>query len=461
MAGRRELLAAVAVLLLAAGLRLPDLAARPLHADEAVLADKFGTLLETGRWSYDPHGFHGPALPYLTLPVAWARGQRRYLDLDETTLRLTPALAGIALALAPLLAGAPAAAFLVAASPAPVYYSRDYIPEVLLALFTAGALGCGCRYAASRRLRWAVLTGLSLGLMWAAKETAVIAYLAMAAGLAAVRVRLDRRTALAVALPALLFLPAASPLSLFTTYFGQAFSPPLHRHPWYYYFTLFGWAEFLVLALAVAAAVRLRQPRVRFLAVFTLAMFAIYSALPYKTPWCVLSAWYGLALLAGLVTPARWRIAALALLVPVLAVFAWRGARDPAGRYAYVETTSDVFQISARLWDLARVAPEFSVLVVTAENPWPLPWYLRPFRNTGWARAVPEGARPPDVILVSASLEPALARWLYELQPPGERELYMSMFDAPLQLRRGVEIRGYARKSLWDRRAAPAGPPGR
>jgi 4-amino-4-deoxy-L-arabinose transferase-like glycosyltransferase len=449
------MLLAAAVALVAAGLRLPGLATRPMHADEAVLADKFGTLVESGRWSYDPKGFHGPALPYLTLPVAWARGQFRDLDLDEITLRLAPALAGIALALAPLLVGAPAAAFLVAASPVMVYYSRDYIPEVLLALFTAAAIGCGYRYAVSRRLFWAVLCGLSLGLMWATKETAAIAYVAMAAGLVAARARIDRRTALAVAAPALLFLPAESVGSLYTTYFSRAFSDPLHAHPWYYYFTLFGWAEIMVLVLAVVAVVRVRAPLVRFLAVYALVMIAIYSALPYKTPWCVLSAWYAAALLAGLVSPTRLRAAAVALLVPVLAFQSWHGARDPRSRYAYVETTPDVFLIRSRLQELTRVKPELAVLVLTSDNPWPLPWYLRGIRNTGWARAVPESGRPPDTILVLTTLEPALARWLYEIQPPGERELYMSMSEGPLQLRRGVELRGYARKSLWDRLERP------
>ena len=41
-------------IILAAALRLPGLALRPMHADEAVHADKFGTLLEGGRYAYDP-----------------------------------------------------------------------------------------------------------------------------------------------------------------------------------------------------------------------------------------------------------------------------------------------------------------------------------------------------------------------------------------------------------------------
>jgi len=38
------------LMLLAAALRLPQLAARPLHSDEAINADKLGVLLEQGEY---------------------------------------------------------------------------------------------------------------------------------------------------------------------------------------------------------------------------------------------------------------------------------------------------------------------------------------------------------------------------------------------------------------------------
>ncbi|GAH58736.1 unnamed protein product, partial [marine sediment metagenome] len=37
----------------------------------------------------------------------------------------------------------------------------------------------------------------------------------------------------------------------------------------------------------------------RFIAFYTLAMTAIYSAIPYKTPWCMLGFLHGMILLAG------------------------------------------------------------------------------------------------------------------------------------------------------------------
>ena len=60
-------------------------------------------------------------------------------------------------------------------------------------------------------------------------------------------------------------------------------------------------------------------------------------------------------------------------------------------------------------------------------------------------------------------MEPALVRRLYDVPPPGERELYVSIFERPLELRPGVELRGYASASLWEdfrRRDTPAAAPG-
>jgi hypothetical protein len=47
-------------------------------------------------------------------------------------------------------------------------------------------------------------------------------------------------------------------------------------------------------------------------------------------------------------------------------------------------------------------------------------------------------------------MEPALVRKLYERPPPGERELYVSLFERSVSLRPGVELRGYVAMSLWE-----------
>ena len=124
-----------------------------MHADEAVHAAKLGTLLEQGRYAYDPEEFHGPTLNYLTLLPARLQGAVRYADLDERTLRSVPAAMGVLLVAAhalliPLIGvpAAAAAALLTALSPAMVFYSRYYIQETLLVFFSFGALISVCRY---------------------------------------------------------------------------------------------------------------------------------------------------------------------------------------------------------------------------------------------------------------------------------------------------------------------------
>ena len=47
-------------------------------------------------------------------------------------------------------------------------------------------------------------------------------------------------------------------------------------------------------------------------------------------------------------------------------------------------------------------------------------------------------------------MEPALVHRMYQVPPPGQREMYVNMFDREVDLRPRVEVRGYVAKSLWD-----------
>src|SRR5688500_11871403 len=88
------------ILLIAAGglaIRLPRLAERPMHCDEAVHAEKFKELWINGRYVYDPHEYHGPTHYYAALPIVWLSRTPDYDHLSEATLRLTPVLFGVLL----------------------------------------------------------------------------------------------------------------------------------------------------------------------------------------------------------------------------------------------------------------------------------------------------------------------------------------------------------------------------
>src|ERR1051326_2098843 len=191
---RWSALALLLALAAALALRVPKLVTRPLHNDEAVNAVKVTELWQHDRYAYDPDEYHGPTLHYATLPFLWLSGARNSDELSDATLRLAPVAFGVGLILLLLLfadgLGRQAlawAAIFIAVSPAMVFYSRYFIHEMLLVFFTALTLGAGWRYTQTRSAGWAGLAGAGLGLMYATKETFVLAVVAMAlAAIAAV-----------------------------------------------------------------------------------------------------------------------------------------------------------------------------------------------------------------------------------------------------------------------------------
>jgi len=340
--------------------RLSGLSLRPMHHDEANQAVKFGALLETGEYQYDKADHHGPALYYLTLPLAHLRGQRTLAALDEVTLRAIPALFGAGMILLLLLFGPGLrrdarvlSACLIAVSPAMTYYSRFYIQETVFVFFTLGFLASVWRYLQRPDGGWALPVGIFAGLMSATKETTVIILAATALGLGFVLVRerlLARRievpirsrvfvrdlvlTAVAAAgTAALLFSsfgknPEGIPDSItaLNVYVEKGISAPgFHAQPFFYYLDLlvgskaggFVWTEAFVLLLGLAGMAvvflpgRIHDPREEdrlpvdrslglFLAVSTIASTLGYSLLPYKTPWNVLPFYLGWLILAGI-----------------------------------------------------------------------------------------------------------------------------------------------------------------
>jgi len=510
----------LAIVLLAAGLRFPSLGRRPMHGDEAVHAAKLGTLLEQGRYAYDPEEFHGPTLNYLTVLPARLHGAVRYADLDERTLRSVPAAMGVLLvaacALLIPLVGVPAAAaaaLLTALSPAMVFYSRYYIQETLLVFFSFGALISVCRYLLRPCAGWAVSAGAFVGLMHATKETSVIALASLLVSLF-LTLAFEGRRGKAVVPPGKLWrwqhllsavLTAMLVSSLFfssflrhprgivdavtayRTYLERAGSSSLHTHPWHYYFDLLlyfrtdggpVWTEGLIVGLALvgffasltgSSIPGVDRRMLRFLGFYTLLMATAYSVIPYKTPWCLLGFLHGMILLAGIGAvrllhafgTARIRrtlvLACLGAAAVHLGWQAWAGSfryeADPRNPYVYAHTSTDVFVIAGRIERLARahpLGPAMPIQIISRENLWPLPWYLRRFSAVQWWNGVPEAGANAPVILATPDMEDALVRKLYELPPPGQRELYVNIFDRRLELRPRVEIRGYAVTTLWD-----------
>jgi uncharacterized protein (TIGR03663 family) len=282
----------LAAAIVALALRLPRLDQRPMHGDEAVHAIKFGELLEEGVYTYNPDEYHGPTLNYLTLIPARLASAEKLTQVSEFTLRIVPVFFGVLLVLLLLLMvdglgshAAVYAAVLTAISPAMVFYSRYYIQEMLLICFTFGAIVFGYRYARNKNITWALLTGMSLGLMHATKETCIITFGSMLLALLLMLLMQRPKGALVNAAKAvkpshlIAGLAAGAVVSAlfyssfltnpggildsvrtYTTYFDRAGGNSLHIHPWYYYlrmliYSRYGdgprWTEALIVLLAV------------------------------------------------------------------------------------------------------------------------------------------------------------------------------------------------------------------
>ncbi len=349
---RPQNLAAATALLIALGigsyLRTAQLDLRPMHTDEAIQAERLGTLMGGGGFQYNPHDGHGPGLLYLSIPVAWLAGASSYGELSEPVLRLTPALCGIALVLAAALfwgplggVGVGAAALLAALSPMHVYYSRYYIMELPLVLLLALFLFCLWRYFTKPAAAWMVGAAICGAWMHATKETFVISIAALAAAVAVAALCEWRRdpglrmaplrplavhlavglavsVALSAALYSVFFTEPAAIVDSYTTYLNylDRAGGSGHEKPSTYYLgllwwremELFNWSEAMVLALAgvgaLAAAFSSSYPRdhrifLRVLAVYAVVTLLIYSVIAYKTPWSILAFLHAATLLAG------------------------------------------------------------------------------------------------------------------------------------------------------------------
>ena len=501
-------------------IRVTRLDQRPMHTDEAVHAVKLGILLDSGSYTYDPHEYHGPTLYYPAIPLIRLSGARSYIDIvNEIPLRLVPVIFGTGLIILLLLvhdglgkSAVLCAGLLTAFSPAMVFYSRYYIQEMLLVFFTFGAIAAGWRYARTRALPWALLSGACLGLMHATKETCVIAWVSILGSMFLTHLysrRLDNKNtispqsdpgqskhplkvhiagAAAVAvivsvlcLTALMTNPKAAIDSILTyvQYIqraGTIDAAEIHRHPWHYYLGTLAyakyapgpsWSEGLILFLAIIgiASSLMRNSEktnstvsfTRFLTFYTLLMTIIYSVIPYKTPWCMLGFLHGLILLAGVgaVTiytklPNRFlKIAAVVLFALGtyhLGCQAYRSAfvyhADTRNPYVYAHTSTDLPKLAKCVEQIANVHKDKQEMIVKVlakdSDYWPLPWYLRRFKNTGYWDSIPDNPDAP-LIIVSIDMEEELKA---KLKDKYQTEYY--------GLRPNVLLLAYIRTDLWE-----------
>lgn len=498
------------VVLAALLFRLLNLDVRPMHHDEANQAVKFGNLLEKGEYRYDKTEHHGPSLYYCTLPFAWVLSGASFASVNETTLRLVPVVFGVGIILLFLLfkgGYSPESMFFAgifaAISPAMVFYSRFYIQEMLLVFFTVGAIAACWRYTQNRTLGWAAAIGLFCGMMYATKETSIIIFGALLAALVfsplSLRAtsRTEKKHGRLTFSHLLVFLAAAvlvfsllyssffrnargilDSMLAFLNYFDRAGEPGFHSHPWYYYLKILSfsrsgtgpiWSEALILGLALVGCVAAFLPHsrkdtnplfIRLVLFYTILATAVYSLIPYKTPWNMLPFYIGFILLAGNGAAFMVRVSRKLLLQGLLILALGAGVcqlglqcyranfklyTDPRNPYVYAQTSPDFMNLVKRINDLARYHPDQTKMLIKVithpDEAWPLPWYLRAFSRVGYWQEVDEAGELSNVPLIISSVD-TLDKLQHRLQGNFQSEYY--------GLRPGVLLALHIKKDLWN-----------
>ncbi|MGB0413565.1 MAG: flippase activity-associated protein Agl23 [Coraliomargarita sp.] len=489
----------LAILALALWLRVHKLGERPMHADEATGARILSNLLEDNNYSFDPKHYHGPFLSYSSSILSTVTGETNWNELSKKGLRIGPALAGILLTLTPLIwvrhIGHPAtlaAAALLASSPLLVYYNRMYIHESWLALFAMLACGLGYRLLNRPQGSTAILTGVSIGLMFATKETFVISVLSWGVAtvtfsLALLKYQQDHSVHLRrvsyikpVTLLTLSFIFTATlfysngfrsvngVIDAVRTYFVYETSAGHNKSAVYYLELMLQpknrlglwWTEISVALLCLIAFVAAfvhssRRSTVLFLASTVAAHVAIYSLISYKTPWLMLVPWAHACLLAGLAIQQLGlfsrTIRATIILVLLVTLMhqtqqsilaSGNFANDSRNPYAYVATSKDAEALENWLTQLQELetADQFNPVAVVGNGYWPLPWYLRKFDTVGYWSAPTDTMTTYPIIIT-----------MPEHEETATELLSASHIALPRGLRSNFSITVFLRNDIWHK----------
>lgn len=414
----------IAILVLAAVLRLAWLDVKPAHFDEGVNGWFVDQMTRQGFYHYDPSNFHGPLHFYVLFAAQTLLGR------DEWVLRLPVAListacVGLVFAFRRHLGERACllAALAMAISPAMVFYGRYAIHETWLLFFLLLTMWgiAGLWREGRRKHLWALAMGLTGMIL--TKETYVIHVIAMLLAWATLRLfesaspsaplpfsaqrwtRPDVENAVAASAGLVAFFYSGALLDwsslpgLWQTFVHWAATGTGghtgHEKEWHYWLELLGRYEWPALAGLVASAF-LVAPRTnrfaRYLAIYAAGALTAYSLIAYKTPWCLIVLMWPLHLLFGFAIDRamtlldQWTAAAAAGMVCVFSlatafVLNFREFTNEDEPYVYVQTRPDVNKLLDPLRALvaadARNHHLIGYVLLTEQHP--LPWLLGDF----------------------------------------------------------------------------------
>lgn len=469
-------------ILVGTGWRAAHLENRPLHADEAVQAWQTWQLLEGAGYRYDPWDRHGPTLYFGS---AWMHrlGGGDAQDYDDRSARRYALAAGIATLIllgfgtrpAGFLAGTGGfAVVLIAFETLTSLYHSYFIQEASLAFLIWAFVFLALSPDHRRPLVKLFCLGLLAGLAQATKATTP---LYLIAGWGALLLTRDGPLAtwsgrkasiilVGAVIPFALFYSSfgAHPSGIvdgFRTYLLQAdrLESSSHFYPWWHYLRALGilpsggpnWGQYVLLGLAFAGGVTAFKSTAtrahRVTALFTFALLVLHSAIPYKTPWLMLTPMIGMVLLAAaclaqLAHHSRWGLVAALFLAGAagsqslaksgLALDRYPG--DIRNPYFYEQAPRGLLKLPERIAQLqAASATPLNVAIVSPEHAWPLPWYLRHHPNVGYFDTLPRAPENWDIIVWDSQLgeaplgPPAFPIMeLHGLRPNGLLHTYIS-----------------------------------
>ncbi len=480
------------VVFVAAWVRLADLSLAPFHFDEAVQARIAASWLglpgsESQALDFNPRHFHGPLPVFAAVGSARLAGENSWQTLTKATLRVLPALSGVAVVLgllmaAPLIGSNAAiwAAAFAAVSPFLVHYNRLFIHENLLALFLVAALlllGLGYSH---RVPIWTV--GICLGLAAATKETFVLTPVSWAiAGVAIYHPQRDllRRLwpqilgaglaffAVIVVFYSVLGNRPGGVWDFVSTYWSYQTGAGHEKPPGYYaqlfllpsHYGRLWWWQGGIFLLAVFSLFQkggsTPLPAVaRFCFLSGLLQAGVYSLLPYKTPWLMLVPWLHFLIAAGIGAAALLRERMLIRMAAGILLTAWiafqglqtwrvafRYPSDARNPFAYVPTAPGVEAWTRRSiqWLESGNGPGETVGVI-GPHYWPLPWYFRNLPKVGYWPVPPDDLAGHALVVAMPEFAGSLADRLSETH-----------VAIPEGLRTDTPVLVFVRKDIWEK----------
>lgn len=189
--------------------------------------------------------------------------------------------------------------------------------------------------------------------------------------------------------------------------------------------------------------------------------FAIFSLIPYKTPWNVLFPLLGMIIFAGIGFQALWQrfrkvwTRGILLLILLLGTYhlgyqTYQGNyiyfADISNPYVYAHTSTSLVKMMNRIYELSDIlkkeGDEPIVFVVDAKNDyWPIPWYLRKIDKKGFWSNIPSDIDKVPFLIISPDLSQEVDKILSNT--PYMKEIYT--------IRPGVFRYLYIEQSLWDK----------